>query len=156
LKIINEFSRKLGKLHAASGLRSKRIASVSTPTGLGLEIDWALVRVTERQNLVSFTPRHTYLKISLEAAVALWQPVAINQIYAIAKHGRSSRWITGTLNAAKLCLRVKSDDTTLSFVFEIDPTVDTVIMHSLICHTTGGSTMDRRDSGSLILLNQPE
>jgi hypothetical protein len=71
LKIMNEFSRKLGKLYAASGLRSKKIASISTPTGLGLEIDWARVRVTEGQNLVSFTPRHTYLKFSLEAAVAL-------------------------------------------------------------------------------------
>jgi hypothetical protein len=153
---MNVFSRKLGKLYAASGLRSKKIASVSTPTGLGLEIDWALVRVTDGQDLVSFTPRHTYSKFSLEAAVALGKLVAINYIYPIAKHGRSSRWITGTLNAAKLCLRVKSDDITLSFVFEIDPTVDTVIMHSLICHTTGGSMLDRRDSGSLILLNQPE
>jgi hypothetical protein len=77
-------------------------------------------------------------------------------MYPIAKHGRSSGWITGTLNAAKSCLRVKNDDTTLSFVFETGPTVDTVIVHSLICHTTGESIMDRRDSGSLILLNQPE
>lgn len=97
----------------------------------------------------SVDSRNTFItNYTEEQPVNRWQIINANQSYNVAKCGRSSRWTTGSINAAPSCIR----GTNIQVAFgEIQK--DPVLTHAILHSDPSECFLRPGDSGSLVFLN---